>query len=174
MGPTCRPRESSNCFPLLPPGPTCTWSRAGPASTGSLESNAQSSSCSLWLSAPVLPLVFECSSSHTRSQAQVSVLGHGMSLGSQSSLDPAQPPGKGFQLKGWSPPTPSAPSSLLQPSSGTWLLLCSSSPQGQCHSCPWAGHHPTGNRRRRRRGEEEGKKKKMNPHKNVFITGNVS
>lgn len=33
-------------------------------------------------------------------------------------------------------------------------------------------HHST---RRRRRGEEEGKeKKKKKPHKNVFITGNVS
>lgn len=37
----------------------------------------------------------------------------------------------------------------------------------------WEGHHPPGRRRRRRTGEEEGKEKK-NPHKNVFITGNVS
>lgn len=83
-------------------------------------------------------------------------------------------PGEGLQTlpssRGVGPYGP--PVLAAHPGSGTQLLLCSIFWLSGMASLllPQAGHQPG---RRRRRGEEEGKKK-MNRHKNVFITGNVS
>lgn len=115
------------------------------------------------------------SPSHTRIRAEVSALGHGMSLGSQSSWilhSPCAVPWKGVLAEGMEPSNTF--SALIPTAAQLWHLATALllQPSGTASQLPpGQATIPLG------RGGEEGKKKgrkKMNPHKNVFITGNVS
>lgn len=138
---TCSPRGKSSCFPLLPAGLTVPGAGLAQPAQGPWRAMLNAPAAHWGLQPLPLPVVSGQKLPIPHQDPGTSVCASswhepGFTEQFGPCTAPVQSPGKGFQLRGWNPPTPSVPSSLLQSSSGhlaTALLL---QPSGTASQLP--------------------------------------